>query len=80
MKIKEILHQNRRDFWAIFECEGCGFVDKGENGRGVSGYDDRYFHDTAIPKMTCPQCGKSRIDLGIKGEHTETRYQEGYQV
>lgn len=80
MKIREMLYQIRRDFWATFECEGCGFVDKGKKGRGVRGYDDRYFHDTVIPGMACPQCGKSRIDLGVDGERTETRYQEGYQV
>lgn len=80
MKIKELLSCNRRDFRATFECEGCGFIDKGKNGKGVSGYDDRNFHDNVIPKMVCPQCEKSRIDLGITGDFTETRYPEGFQV
>lgn len=80
MKIKGMLSQNRRDFRATFECEGCGFIDKGKDGRGVSGYDDRNFHDNVIPRMVCPQCGKSRIDLGIEGQRTETRYLEDYQV
>ncbi len=52
MKIKEILSQHRRDFHAIYECEHCGHTYKG------SGYDDTNFHENAIPKMKCPECGK----------------------
>ena len=51
MRIKEILHQNRRDFTAIFECEHCGET---ENPRG---YDDAYFHQAVIPEIKCPKCG-----------------------
>ena len=69
MKIKNITSQNRRDFWAIYECEGCGYK-TGEK----SGYDDRNFHDNVIPNMACEHCGKSRSDLGIVSEPTETKY------
>ena len=75
MKIKEIVGQHRRDFYAIYECENCGFI----TGK-QSGYDDRYFHDTVIPDMKCPECDKSRNDLGIVAEPTATKYPEGYQV
>ena len=49
MKIKEITNQSRRDFWAIFECEHCGYEQE------KSGYDDRNFHENVIPKMICPE-------------------------
>ena len=74
MKIKEIINQSRRDFWAIYECESCGHSTK------EKGYDDRYFHDEVIPGMKCKSCGKSRNDLGIIVEKTETKYPEGFQV
>ena len=69
MKISKITYQNRRDFKAIYECEACG--DKNEDW----GYDDRNFHDNVIPAMKCEKCGKSRNELGIKGEFTPTKYQ-----
>lgn len=53
MKIKEITSQNRRDFWAIYECEHCGHTDKG------SGYDDANFHNNVIPSMQCVMCKQS---------------------
>jgi len=56
MKIKQITSQNRRDFYAVYECEYCGFTRKG------SGYDDSYFHKKVIPKMKCKQCGKVSPD------------------
>ena len=68
MKIKEVRSQNRRDFLAIYVCEDCGNTQDGD------GYDDRNFHDNVIPKMKCDKCGKSRNDLGIKGEVTQTKY------
>jgi len=52
MKIKEILSQSRRDFWAIYECEHCGHEEKS------SGYDDTNFHQNVIPQMKCAKCGK----------------------
>ena len=52
MKIKIIINQHRRDFTAIYECEHCGFTEKG------SGYDDDNFHQNVIPKMECGKCGK----------------------
>lgn len=33
MKIKEITSQNRRDFYAIYECEGCSNEENGSNAR-----------------------------------------------
>jgi len=30
--------------------------------------------------MKCKVCGKSRNDLGITGEKTQTKYAEGYQI
>lgn len=74
MKIKEIIYQNRRDFKAIYECEGCGSAYENR------GYDDRNFHDNVVPNMKCKSCGKSRIDLGIEGEFTQTKYPEGFQI
>lgn len=74
MKIKRILNQHRRDFNAIYVCEGCGFEEES------SGYDDRNFHDNVIPRIKCKQCGKSSNDLGLPVEYIQTRYPEGMQV
>lgn len=74
MRIKKIIYQHRRDFKAVYECEDCKHTQEG------SGYDDRNYHDNVIPKMECDNCGKSRNDLGIKGEYTETKYPEGFQI
>lgn len=70
MKIKEILYQNRRDFQAIYICENCGET------ISKYGYDDRNFHDNVIPNIKCKKCNKSRNDLGITSEPTETKYRE----
>jgi len=69
MKIKKVIWQSRRDFEAIYECEGCGHEEKSD------GYDDRNFHDNVIPNFKCKECGKSRNDLGIVDEPTSTKYQ-----
>ena len=53
MKIKTIISRHRRDFSAYYECEHCGHITKGQ------GYDDANFHRNVIPKMTCPECGRS---------------------
>ena len=53
MRIKEITSQNRRDFYAIMECEHCG-----NTVENVSGYDDAFFHANVIPKMKCKKCNK----------------------
>lgn len=52
MKIKTILHQTRRDFTAIYECEHCGFEETG------IGYDDANFHNNVMRDMVCKKCGK----------------------
>lgn len=56
MKIKKIISQHRRDFRAIYECDHCGHEQEG------SGYDDRNFHQSVIPKMKCDKCGKIAKD------------------
>jgi len=72
MKIKCILSQNRRDFYADYECEHCGYVDKNRRG-----YDDVNFHQNVIPTFECPQCGKTASD---DYRPLATKYPEGYQV
>jgi len=74
MKIKEILYQNRRDFRAIYVCEGCKSESEGR------GYDDANFHENVIPKMICEKCGKSGITLGVDYRPLTTKYPEGYQI
>lgn len=68
MKIKKITSQNRRDFYAVYECSKCGHTETG------SGYDDDNFHRNVIPKMKCSKCGKTEGEdyrpLGTKyGAH-----------
>jgi len=75
MKIKQINRQNRRDFYADYECENCGHVEINK-----SGYDDAHFHHNVIPNMICPNCGKSSITAGVEVRTLETRYPEGMQV
>jgi len=70
MKIEKIVSQSRRDFSAIYECEHCGHEHK------ASGYDDANFHQNVIPKMKCPECGKTAIDY----RPLTTRHAEGAVV
>jgi hypothetical protein len=74
MKIKQITRQHRRDFTAIFECEGCHHVME------RTGYDDRNFHDNVIPLIKCDRCDKNRNEFGLKGSFTPTFYPEGMNV
>ena len=53
MRIQKIESQTRRDFYAIYECEHCGFTKQG------SGYDDDNFHQNVIPQMKCEKCDKT---------------------
>ena len=55
MKIKNIYDQGGRDFYAIYQCEHCGFEHKSH------GYDDDNFHNNVIPNMMCPECGKKGV-------------------
>ncbi len=71
MKIKTIKSQNRRDFWAIYECEHCGTTREG------SGYDDANFHENVIPVMKCESCGKT---AGDNYRPLTTKYPEGFQI
>lgn len=53
MKIKQILSQSRRDFFAILICEHCKNEEK-----LTTGYDDANYHQNVIPNMKCEECGK----------------------
>lgn len=74
MKIKKITHQNRRDFTAIYVCEGCG------NEIEDYGYDDTYFHRNVIPKKKCENCGKTSAECGADYRPLTTKYPDGFQV
>jgi predicted RNA-binding Zn-ribbon protein involved in translation (DUF1610 family) len=71
MKIDEILCQHRRDFTARFICEHCGYTVV------RSGYDDSYFHNTVIPDMECPECGKK---APATYRPLAPKYQDGFQI
>lgn len=71
MKIKKFLNQHRRDFYAVFECEHCGF----EHNR--SGYDDNNFHRNVIPTFKCPRCEKTATD---DYRPLTTKYPDGITV
>ena len=75
MFIREIKRQHRRDFYADFECENCGYIEKDHPG-----YDDAYYHNHVVPEMVCPKCGKSDLDLGTDYRPLTTKYPEGMQV
>jgi rubrerythrin len=74
MKIKEITYQYRRDFKAIYICQGCGNEYKG------GGYDDANFHNNVIPTMRCPICGETTESLGVDYRPLTTKYPEGFQI
>ena len=74
MKIKKITHQNRRDFTAIYVCEGC------EHEIEAGGYDDTNFHHNVIPKMKCENCGKTSAECGVDYRPLTTKYPDGFQV
>ncbi len=71
MKIKTIESQNRRDFYAIYECEHCGYTRKGH------GYDDTNFHQNVIPNMKCKKCGKKADD---KYRPLATKYPDEFHI
>lgn len=71
MKIKEIVHQNRRDFKAVFECEHCGHTYEDW------GYDDTNYHQNVLPKKVCPGCGKTSPN---NYRPLATRYPDGMVV
>ena len=75
MKLLEITSQTRRDFWGTYECEFCNHTEK-----GVSGYDDSYFHNNVTPTMKCKKCGESTISKGGDVHQVQTKYPEGYQI
>jgi Zn ribbon nucleic-acid-binding protein len=71
VKIKEIKSQHRRDFWAIYECEHCGFK------KEANGYDDSNFHNNVIPAMECTRCGKTASE---NYRPLTTKYPDGMSV
>ncbi len=75
MKIKRIIEQRRRDFWADYECENCGYIDKGKRS-----YDDANFHQNVIPNMKYPKCGESKVSMGSDYRPLTTKYPEGFQI
>ena len=72
MKIKQIKSQHRRDFYADYECEHCGHIEKDK-----SGYDDTNFHQNVIPDMECPECGKKSPKEYVP---METKYPDFLQL
>ncbi len=75
MHIKTITYQHRRDFFADFECENCGFTEE-----HVKGYDDDNYHRVAVPKRVCPCCHKSALDLGSDYRPLTAKYPEWMSV
>lgn len=75
MKIKRVLSQHRRDFYADYECESCGHIELNQ-----SGYDDANFHNNVIPDMKCKVCGKTARDATEEYRPLETKYPDGMQV
>lgn len=75
MFIREIKRQYRRDFYADFECEGCGYIE-----RDHPGYDDANYHRNVVPTLKCPLCGKSAIDLGTNYRPLTTKYPDWQQI
>lgn len=71
MVIKQIIHQRRRDFKCIYECEHCGNEEKG------AGYDDANFHKNVIPNFQCENCGEK---ANSSYEPRTTKYEEGFQI
>lgn len=65
MKIKTIINQNRRDFYAIYECEFCGAIHKGD------GYDDSNFHNNVIPNIECKECHKKSGQVTSKATNPD---------
>ena len=52
MKLKGLITQNRRDFYAICECDHC------EATETWAGNDDYYSDYKVTPKMVCSTCGE----------------------
>ena len=75
MRIKQINSQHRRDFYADYECENCGYIEKDK-----SGYDDTNYHVNVVPNIKCPKCGKSSNDLGSDYRPLTTKYPDWKQV
>ena len=55
MRIKEITKRINNDFYAIYECEHCGYTTNEQDG-----YNDSNFYENVIPNMVCKKCGLKR--------------------
>lgn len=53
MELESIIASEGVDFEAIFKCQFCSHTREG------SGCDDEEFHKNIIPRMLCPNCGKT---------------------
>lgn len=71
MHIEKIISQHRRDLQVQLECEHC------EHTYEAAGYDDEFYHRTAVPSLLCPECGK-RAGPGFKP--LTPKYPEGMTV
>ena len=71
MKIKEIIHQHRRDFVAMFECEHCKHQEQ------MRGYDDANYHVNVVPNMECRICKKTSPE---NYRPLATKYPEGFHI
>jgi hypothetical protein len=55
MKIVRITSQHYNDFSADIVCEHCNAEAKLKGG-----YDDHYYHNSVLPRITCKNCGRIR--------------------
>ena len=60
MRINKILDRTRRDIYCLYECEHCGYTEKG------SGYDDDNYHNNVVPKLKCKDCLRNSEGIGPK--------------
>jgi ribosomal protein L37AE/L43A len=74
VKIKKKLSQHRRDFTAIYVCEGCGTEVES------SGYDDENFHNNVIPALKCVVCNRTSAECGATYEPMKPEYPDGYLI
>jgi hypothetical protein len=67
---KDAIHNNKyrtKKAWNNIECEHCG-----HNQTLISGYNDDYYHNHILPKISCNNCKKDRTGFYI-GQPSETK-------
>ena len=67
MKIKKVLNTYRNDFWALYECEHCGFTMQ------KIAYDSANYRYHVVPRMKCPMCHKTTDELISKAKEGKVR-------